>query len=319
MRLVIGDKNASSWSLRPWLVLKQAGIAFEEHVMLFEREDWRDAITELSPGGRVPVLHDGSLVVWESLAICEHLAERFQDARLWPDDPASRARARALSCEMHAGFAALRRELPFDVTARAAKPLLSSDAEADLRRIEQIWSSARGPFLFGAFSIADAMFAPVALRFQTWGVALGDPAAQAFMDTMLGLPAIDAWERGAAAEVEAHAARGRPAGGARSASDCYAVIFSSQLDPSAAGYEKAAERMLALARTMPGFLGAETARGGDGFGITVSYWDSLATIRRWKEHPEHARIQEEGRKTFYLRYETRVANVERRYAFSRTR
>ncbi len=316
MKLIAGDKNLSSWSLRPWLAMRQAGIAFEEQVMLFEREDFRDAIASVSPSRRVPVLVDGDLVVWDSLAICEHLAERFPEARLWPPDARDRALARAVSSEMHAGFASMRSDLSMDVVARHPRRTLSTETDADVRRVQQIWSRAKGPFLFGAFSIADAMFAPVVFRFRTYDVPIEDDAARAWYERMLALPAMQEWERDAEAEVAARLGRPRPrTPPPRSAQDVYAVVFSSRLRGEPEGYDDTARRMVELAEAQPGFLGVESARGPDGFGITVSYWASLDAIRRWKDHPEHELAQARGRETFYARYDLRVCRVERAYRF----
>ena len=314
MKLVIADKNLSSWSMRPWLVLKHAGIPFEEHLLLFGRADWRDAIAPLSPSRQVPALHDGGLVVWDSLAICEYLAERFPDARLWPDDAKERAVARAVACEMHSSFAALRRELPLDVTARSPRTI-STEAESDVRRVQEIWSRARGPFLFGAFSIADAMFAPVVFRFRTYGIAVEGESARAWCDAMLSLPAMKQWERDAAAEVAGRREAKPEPPSPRSARDCFAVIFTSELAGAPEGYEETAARMVELASKEPGFLSVESARSEGGLGITVSYWDSLAAIRRWKDNAEHQLVQLRGRQSFYARYDVRVARVERHYRF----
>lgn len=328
--LVIGNKNLSSWSLRPWLAMKHSGIAFRELVLLFEADGWRESIRGVSPSGRVPVLRDGDLVVWESLAICEHLSDAFPEARLWPEDRAARAYARAVSAEMHAGFASLRRDMSMDVVARAPKRTLSTETERDVARVVEIWSECRarhaasGPFLFGAFSIADAMFAPVVLRFRTYGVAIAERAARGWYDAMLALPAMREWERGAEAEVaaarrDAAARTASPAPSSpTSAQHAFAVVFSSQRRAGGDdAYETAAARMVELARAQPGFLGIESARGPDGFGLTVSYWDSLEAIRAWKDHPEHAATQAEGRASLYERYQVRVCRVDRGYEFPR--
>ncbi len=332
--LVLGNKNLSSWSLRPWLVLRQAGIAFREQVLAFETEGWRDAIAALSPTRRVPVLQHGELVVWDSLAIAEYVADAFPGARLWPSDRAARARARAVSAEMHAGFPNMRRDLSMDVVARHPRRAFSTETEEDLARVRAIWSEHRaharslsgddaGPFLFGRFSIADAMFAPVVWRFRTYDVALsGD--ARAYQATMLALPAMQEWEEAALAEVRALAktavalaeTQPRRTPDPRSAQHCFAVIFSSQRvasDPAA--YDAASKAMVELAAKQPGFLGVESARGTDGFGITVSYWDSLEAIRHWKDVPSHAAVQHKGKQSFYERYEVRVCTVERGYKF----
>lgn len=299
MKLFIGNKNLSSWSMRPWVLMRHADIDFEEKALLFEQPDFRDVMKDVSPTRRVPALHDGDLVVHDSLAICEYLAERFPEKRLWPAGVRDRAVARALACEMHAGFAAMRNELSMDVVARHVRRERSTDADADLRRVQAIWSSAKGPFLFGDFSIADAMFAPVVWRFRTYDVALADAVARRWYETMLDLPAMQEWERGARAEVR----------------ECWAVIFTSKLRDSVEGYGAAADRMVELAKNEPGFLGIESARGADGVGITVSYWDSLDAIAKWREHAEHKLVQARGRESFYERYDLRVSRVVRGVSF----
>jgi glutathione S-transferase len=206
-KLVIGSKNTSSWSLRPWLLLKQGGVPFEEVVIPLRRPDTHERIRLHSPSGKVPVLIVGDVRIWDSLAIAEFLAEH--DTRLWPADSRARAFARSISAEMHGGFQALRTFLPMDFTARFRPPgRLLSGVEADIRRILEIWTECRqhhgqsGPFLFGAFSIADAMFAPVCSRFTTYAVPL-DPVSQAYVAHIMGLPAMLEWARDAAAELAA--------------------------------------------------------------------------------------------------------------------
>jgi glutathione S-transferase len=206
-KLVIGSKNSSSWSLRPWLLLKQGGVPFEEVVIPLRRPDTHERIRLHSPSGKVPVLIVGEVRIWDSLAIAEFLAEH--DTRLWPADSRARAFARSISAEMHSGFQALRTFLPMDFTARFRPPgRLLSGVEADIRRILEIWTECRqrhgqsGPFLFGAFSIADAMFAPVCSRFTTYAVPL-DPVSQAYVAHMMSLPAMLEWGRDAAAELAA--------------------------------------------------------------------------------------------------------------------
>ena len=331
--LVLGNKNLSSWSLRPWLLLRHAQLPFRERVVPFETPGWRDAIAALSPSRRVPALHHGELVLWDSLAICEYIADVFPEALLWPTDRAARAVARAVSAEMHSGFAHLRRDMSMDVVARHARRTMSQETDDDVNRVQALWAECRaraatasgedaGPFLFGRFSIADAMFAPVVWRFRTYDVELG-PVARAYSETMLALPAMREWEQDAIAEVQALAAASAAAAASptrtpdpRSAQHCYAVIFSAQRTATAAGhYEAASAKMAELAAEQPGFLGIESARGADGFGVTVSYWDSLEAIRRWKAVPAHAAMQAQGKKSFYERYEVRVAAVERGYKF----
>jgi glutathione S-transferase len=203
--LVIGNKAYSSWSLRPWLLMKQAGIAFEEVRIPLYQDAHAARIRRYSPAGKVPVLVDGATTLWESLAICEYLAERHTDKRLWPEDTGVRAHGRTISAEMHAGFAALRGNMTMNVRRVVPRPAAPADVAADIARIEAIWSECLrrygGPFLLGSFSIADAMFAPVATRFKTYMVAL-TPSAQQYCDGLLALPAMKEWYSAAAAETE---------------------------------------------------------------------------------------------------------------------
>jgi glutathione S-transferase len=329
LRLIVGNKNLSSWSLRPWVLLTHAGIPFDEEVRLFETDRWRETIGDVSPSGRVPVLLDGDLAVWESIAIAEYVADRFPEKALWPRDRVARAHARAVSAEMHAGFPHMRRDLSMDVAARYPRRRLAAETERDVRRVQAIWSDCRaratgrgaeGPFLFGAFSIADAMFAPVVFRFRGYDVPfpVEHAAARAYQETMLALPAMQAWERDARAEVDEASSRGHGhrLASPTSAQHVYAVIFSSKRRSGHdEEYERVAASMEELARRQPGFLAVETARGADGLGITVSYWDSLEAIRAWKSEPEHLAAQARGKTEFYERYEIRVASVERGYRF----
>ena len=203
--LVIGNKNYSSWSLRPWLLMKHRGVAFDEVRLPLDTPEFARGVARWSPSGRVPVLHDGALVVWDSLAICEYVSEAFLDGGGWPSDPGARAVARAASAEMHSGFAALRNSLPLNCRRKATEFAVPSDAQRDIGRIEHIWRECRarygegGPFLFGAFSIADAMYAPVVLRFRTYGVR-GDDVARRYGETLMSLAALREWL--AAAEAE---------------------------------------------------------------------------------------------------------------------
>jgi len=205
MTLVIGNRNYSSWSLRPWLAMRVGGLDFAELVIPLDRPDTGARIAEHGPAGRVPVLHHGSVTVWESLAICEYVAEITPGAGLWPDDPAARAVARAVSAEMHAGFGALRAALPMNVRARRPGVPVAAAVRTDIERIGRLWRDCRdrfgagGDYLFGRFSIADAMFAPVASRFRTYDVSLGS-VERAYCDAVHALPAMAEWAAAAAAE-----------------------------------------------------------------------------------------------------------------------
>jgi glutathione S-transferase len=182
LHLVIGNKNYSSWSFRPWLAMKVAGIAFDETLISLDAPDFKARLRALSGAGKVPVLIDGDVRVWESLAIFEYLAEKFPTAALWPREAAARAHARAVASEMHAGFQPLRRQLPMNVWRRIIPRALEEDAMADVARIEVIWNECRsrfgsgGPFLHGAFGAADAMYAPVVWRFHTYAIEVSATA-----------------------------------------------------------------------------------------------------------------------------------------------
>jgi len=198
LTLIIGNKNYSSWSLRPWLVLKQTGIPFREQVIFLDTPAGDAALADSSPSGRVPVLRDGDITVWESLAICEYLAERYPDKDLWPADPAARAVARAIANEMHAGFAALREHMTMNVRRRFPGRGRTPEVTRDISRILNLWKDCRtrfgkkGSFLFGEFSIADAMYAPVCLRFITYVVEL-DADSAAYVAKISTLPAVREW------------------------------------------------------------------------------------------------------------------------------
>ena len=210
LTLIIGNKKYSSWSFRPWIALRVAGIAFEERVIPFESDEFKREVGGLSGTGKVPVLIDGDIVVWESLAILEYLAEKFPDAGLWPKDVAARAHARVVANEMHAGFQALRNHLPANFARRIIKRELTPDVVANVKRIETLWADCRarfgaraqpaGPFLFGAFGAADAMYAPVVSRFNTYGVDV-TPATRAYMDAVMALPAWKEWYDAAMTET----------------------------------------------------------------------------------------------------------------------
>ncbi|GHA12632.1 glutathione S-transferase [Devosia pacifica] len=196
MKLLIGNRNYSSWSLRPWLVLCHFDIPFDAEQLLLSGPGWKEAINERSPTGKVPVLIDGDLAVPETIAILEYLADKYPDKPIWPSDIAARALARAASAEMHAGFPALRREAPMNL--RASHPnLVPLDAVAsDLHRIEELWDGALqrsgGPFLFGEFSAADAMYAPLATRLRTYELPISDQASR-YVEAIYALPAFQEW------------------------------------------------------------------------------------------------------------------------------
>ena len=205
LHLVIGNKNYSSWSFRPWLAMKVAGIAFDETVISLEAKDFKARVIALSGAGKVPVLIDGEIRVWESLAILEYVAEKFPAAALWPKDDGARAHARAVAAEMHAGFMPLRRLLPMNVWRPVKPQALDDGSKTDVARIEAIWRDCRarygaaGPFLFGAFGAADAMYAPIIWRFHTYAVEVSD-TARAYMGAMMALPAWREWQDAARRE-----------------------------------------------------------------------------------------------------------------------
>ena len=196
MKLLIGNRNYSSWSLRPWLVLRHFDIPFEDEVLQLQGEGFRDVLAQRSPTGKVPVLQDGGLVVVESIAIIEYLADRFPDRAIWPSDIGERALARAAAAEMHSAFSALRSHAPMNL--RASHPgKVSADAVArDLHRLETLWGGlltrSGGPFLFGAFTAADAMFAPVATRIRIYDLPVSDMAA-GYVEAIYALPAFQDW------------------------------------------------------------------------------------------------------------------------------
>lgn len=201
--LYVGNKRISSWSLRPYLALSHAGAPFETRTVFLDRPESKAELLKVSPSARVPVLHHDGLVIHDSLAICEYAHELFPAARLWPEDRAARARARSLAAEMHAGFTALRQHMPMDLLGRRPGVGHVPEALADARRVQEIWREAvaasGGPFLFGAFTIADAMYAPVACRFATYGVEL-DAASRAYAAAIFAHPAFQAWRADAEAE-----------------------------------------------------------------------------------------------------------------------
>ena len=206
MKLVIGNKNYSSWSLRPWLLLSEFKIAFEEAQELLGQENLRQRLMQYSPTCKVPVLIDNGITIWDSLAICEYISETYLHGKGWPDARDARAQARAVSAEMHSGFYALRNEMPMNCRARR-KITRSEAVSQDISRIDQIWSDCRndhaqdGPWLFGPFSIADCMYAPVALRFLTYGIEIS-AAGQAYMNSILANQHLRNWLSAAQQETE---------------------------------------------------------------------------------------------------------------------
>jgi glutathione S-transferase len=198
LHLTIGNKNYSSWSFRPWLALKVAAIPFEETVIPIQYPGSKEKFLERSPAGKVPILKDGAVTVWESLAILEYVAEKFPDAALWPRDAAARAHSRTIASEMHAGFVPLRRQCPMNMWRPVKKLELSAETAANVARIDTMWSDCRarfggdGPFLFGRFGGADAMYAPVVSRFHTYAVEVS-AVSSAYMQTMMALPAWQEW------------------------------------------------------------------------------------------------------------------------------
>jgi glutathione S-transferase len=205
MHLIIGNKNYSSWSFRPWLAMKVAGITFQETVISLDAPDFKARVTVPGGSGRVPVLIDDEVRLWESLAILEYLAEKFPAVGLWPKNAVARARARAIASEMHAGFLPLRRRLPMNVARPVKKHALDDDAAANAGRIDAIWNECRsefgadGPFLFGPFGAADAMYAPVVWRFHTYAVELS-AVARDYMRSIMALPAWNQWREAARRE-----------------------------------------------------------------------------------------------------------------------
>ena len=205
LTLIIGNKRYSSWSLRPWIALKQIGLPFREVLVVLRRPDTKAEILKHSPSGKIPCLIDGELSVWDSLAILEYLNELKPEAQLWPNDRAARAVARAIAAEMHSGFTALRQHLGMDLKREPQPGTWPAEAAADIERVQAIWAECRtrygagGPFLFGHFTAADAMYAPVVTQFHRYGVRL-DPVLTGYRDAVLALPAMQDWT--AAAQKE---------------------------------------------------------------------------------------------------------------------
>ncbi|MDX2087449.1 MAG: glutathione S-transferase [Kofleriaceae bacterium] len=201
--LYVGSKRFSSWSLRPYLALSLAGARFETRTILLGTPTTKSEIVKVNPAGHVPVLHAPDGVIWDSLAICEWANEAYPEAQLWPADRAQRARARSVAAEMHSGFSGLRTAMPMDLLSSSPGKTHPPAALADARRVQDVWrtelAASGGPFLFGAFTIADAMYAPVTTRFTTYGVQL-DAVCQAYVDAIAALPAFMAWKQDARAE-----------------------------------------------------------------------------------------------------------------------
>jgi len=207
LTLVIGNKNYSSWSMRPWVLLKQLGIPFDEVKLRFNSDEWEKNIARWSPSGLVPVLWRGDLSVWDSLAIMEAVNEWFPDRGVWPREPAARAFARCAAAEMHSGFRDLRGSMPMNIRASHPGKGMNAGVQANIDRIVELWTEARkrfgagGPFLFGAFTACDAMYAPVVMRFRTYAVTLPAEAAR-YCDAMREAPGVRAWIDGALEEKE---------------------------------------------------------------------------------------------------------------------
>ena len=207
LKLIIGNKNYSSWSMRPWIAMKAANIPFEETVISLDAPNFKQVVGSASGSGKVPVLIDGEVGVWESLAILEYLAEKFPRAGLWPSNSAARAMARAVSNEMHAGFAPLRRHMPMNMRRPVKKRELTPEVTTNIRRIEGIWADCRarfgaktdGAFLFGQYGAADAMYAPVVARLHTYGVDVGE-VSRGYMEAVMRLPAWREWHAAAIGE-----------------------------------------------------------------------------------------------------------------------
>ena len=206
LHLVIGNKTYSSWSFRPWLAMKVAGIAFEETLISLNAPDFKKRLLAISGAGKVPVLIDGETHVWDLLAILEYLAEKFPAAGLWPREPAARANARAIAAEMHAGFQPLRQQLPMNIQRPIIPREINIEVAADVARVEAIWSDCRarygkgGPFLYGPFGAADAMYAPVVSRLHTYAIEVG-AATRDYMNAHMMLPAWNEWREGARREL----------------------------------------------------------------------------------------------------------------------
>jgi glutathione S-transferase len=207
MKLIIGNKNYSSWSLRPWLLLSAFNLPFEEVRIALDVDGYKAEIEKHSPAGKVPVLHDEELIIWDSLAICEYVSEKYLGGKGWPKDEKTRAEARSCCAEMHSSFAALRNDMPMNCRAIGRKVDISKELQQDISRIDTIWTSVtskygdHGPWLFGEFSIADCMFAPVVFRFNTYAPKLSQNARK-YIQTMLGHSKMKLWLEQAVDESE---------------------------------------------------------------------------------------------------------------------
>ena len=330
LELFIVDKNDTSWSLRPWLLLVHHGIPFTETSFVAADPETPARIAAVSPNGRVPALRVGQRVVWESLAIVETIAELFPDLAIWPREALKRMHARSIAAEMHAGFFELRRHCTMNLALRT-RISLDPARRAELSRFERMVESARteagaGPFLFGDFSAADAMLAPVATRIVSYGLEVG-AVTRAWIDAIFALPAFARWRREAEAELTVRpvAARigkplGKPVSERIPAGPSYAVIFTSTYrGEHEASYGERAQRIRAIAESMPGYQGFFAASAPDGQGVAISYWDSLDAIAKFRAESEHVEAQNAGRARFYSAYDLRVARIERRVTFEAER
>jgi glutathione S-transferase len=282
LKLVIGSKTYSSWSLRPWLLLRYHNVAFREIPITLNQADTAKRIGEYSPSGRVPVLLNGPEKVWESLAICEYAAETLKLPAAWPTDVTQRFQARSLACEMHAGFADLRRELPMDCRRAPSPKAYSPAVAADIARIRQIWRTCRqahgksGDWLFGKFGIVDAMFAPVALRMHTYAIALDGPEKD-YVHSVLHLPALREW-LGAAMLETVVPAEEAAAPAAAPAPDRNATTGTHKAVPPAPKKEKAAAPPPPPAPPAPAAAPAAPAAAGTSGAKVVSNQGGMRVI-----------------------------------------
>ena len=211
LTLIVANKNYSSWSMRPWVLLRGLGIPFAERLLKFHTQEWSDHIGRLSPSGMVPILWEGEpgsgFATWDTLAIAERVQDLYPEFAVWPRDPQARARARSLCAEFHSGFRAFRGAMPMNIRSRYLGKGMTPEVAKDITRIQTLWTEARtmfggkGPFLFGAFGAADAFYAPVATRFVTYGVRL-EGAAQEYQQALLNAPGVTAWAADAIKETE---------------------------------------------------------------------------------------------------------------------